>query len=781
MRALAVQKRSGETTIGPSGPVSSARSRSLSAWLLDRQRSHGNRYVQELLAGMVVQGHSANNTLPALEAEPEETDQQPATVPPRVFDVLLSPGQLLDPATRSFMESGFGREFGEVRIHTGEKAAESARALDALAYTLGSDIVLRAAQEATLTQSGGALLAHELAHAAQQDRNIGAELVSKPSDPQEREAEAAARAALTGRGSVVLGGRPAALLARTPAGEIIRNYTRWMDLKEDELGGVLLARAVGGENVFVETVLNDLSLSDRDDVAYEFTRQASAEQLHQLAQSVGGRALLDRVYDELTSGNVAAEEQRQADRILRTKARRISEAEFEAGIETAKIFPFRLPGLTVIHDAPITAKRRSGGRIWVHIPVRVLGTAQFHAETSTLPTEVFISGIELPEDEIVGVRMYDLGGEVHYRPALYLVQLANETTATIAQKAGEAAALGLTFGAGALAGAGAEAGLLARTALWADRAAFALGTITSIINEHRGWILKRFGDDGRSFLGYLDKVNSAVRIYGGVRALIGMGQLVKGLRTSYGRWRDAAARLETTLDDSERQIVQRVSRNTDDLLRNVDRGETGTRPIPGQAAAARPTAVPEATSTAPVQVREPSRAYSAAERVTGPRARKQKRTIGVIETEVGPGVKRRTKSSSAYRTRPGFTGVQPEDVAAHVDDMRRAGVDFELPAAGAKDQLSRGGFKGKHYAGHAEKRLAVARPNQPIEVNHVMCDNCYGFFKAEAKFRNHEQMVIDPFATRVFSPDGTVTEYWKGGSVVTIRPEGTAVAAPGTP
>jgi len=62
-------------------------------------------------------------------------------VPPIVHEVLRSLGQLLDTQTRVFMEPRFGHDFSKVRVHTYEKAAESARAINALAYTIGNDIV----------------------------------------------------------------------------------------------------------------------------------------------------------------------------------------------------------------------------------------------------------------------------------------------------------------------------------------------------------------------------------------------------------------------------------------------------------------------------------------------------------------------------------------------------------------------------------------------------------------------------------------------------------------
>jgi outer membrane protein OmpA-like peptidoglycan-associated protein len=94
----------------------------------------------------------------------------PATVPPIVHEVLHSPGQPLDPDTRTFMEPRFGHDFSRVRVHTDTRAGESARAVNALAYTLGQDVVFGAGQYAPETTAGKRLLAHELAHTVQQGR-----------------------------------------------------------------------------------------------------------------------------------------------------------------------------------------------------------------------------------------------------------------------------------------------------------------------------------------------------------------------------------------------------------------------------------------------------------------------------------------------------------------------------------------------------------------------------------------------------------------------------------
>lgn len=93
--------------------------------------------------------------------------------PALVREVLSSPGEPLDQASRGLFESHLGFDLGSVRLHTGGRAAESARSLGARAYTVGSDVVFGRGQYQPQTQSGQRLLAHELAHVAQQRSLIG--------------------------------------------------------------------------------------------------------------------------------------------------------------------------------------------------------------------------------------------------------------------------------------------------------------------------------------------------------------------------------------------------------------------------------------------------------------------------------------------------------------------------------------------------------------------------------------------------------------------------------
>ncbi len=88
--------------------------------------------------------------------------------PPIVQNVLSSPGEPLDAETRAFMEPRFGHDFSRVRVHSDAPAANSAKAVNALAYTVGRDIVFGTHQYAPQTTDGRRLLAHELTHTVQQ-------------------------------------------------------------------------------------------------------------------------------------------------------------------------------------------------------------------------------------------------------------------------------------------------------------------------------------------------------------------------------------------------------------------------------------------------------------------------------------------------------------------------------------------------------------------------------------------------------------------------------------
>jgi len=90
------------------------------------------------------------------------------SAPPVVHDVLRGSGRPLDSGTRAFFEPRFGQDFSHVRVHTDDQAQRSAQAVNAMAYTVGPDIVFGAGRFSESTENGRRLMAHELAHVVQQ-------------------------------------------------------------------------------------------------------------------------------------------------------------------------------------------------------------------------------------------------------------------------------------------------------------------------------------------------------------------------------------------------------------------------------------------------------------------------------------------------------------------------------------------------------------------------------------------------------------------------------------
>ncbi|MHA4807786.1 eCIS core domain-containing protein [Flavitalea flava] len=79
-------------------------------------------------------------------------------------------GDTLPPATRSFMENGFGADFSTVKIHTGQEAAQLSDSINAQAFTIGNDIYFNKDKFSPASVSGRHLLAHELTHTLQQSQ-----------------------------------------------------------------------------------------------------------------------------------------------------------------------------------------------------------------------------------------------------------------------------------------------------------------------------------------------------------------------------------------------------------------------------------------------------------------------------------------------------------------------------------------------------------------------------------------------------------------------------------
>jgi outer membrane protein OmpA-like peptidoglycan-associated protein len=182
-------------------------------------------------------GGCGHENEPTVHRQADAGMATPATrsVPAEVLDVAGSAGAPLGLATRHFMESRFGHDLGNVRVHSGAAAGRAARAVAARAYTIGNDVVFGDGQYDPHSAAGQRLIAHEMAHVVQQ-RSGRQKLsrqpvtVSKPSDPAEAQAEKGADEATKTGGQPGQATHGASCTKATggsiPMGQIVANFAR---------------------------------------------------------------------------------------------------------------------------------------------------------------------------------------------------------------------------------------------------------------------------------------------------------------------------------------------------------------------------------------------------------------------------------------------------------------------------------------------------------------------------------------------------------------------------
>ena len=157
-----------------------------------------------------------------------------------VHDVISSGGRPLEPEVRTDMESRMGHDFGDVRVHDDSAAAASASAVNAHAYTVGSNIVFQRDTYDPGSSDGRTTLAHELTHVVQQRSGPvdgtsapGGIKVSDPSDRFEQEASANADRVMSS---------PAPVQTLGTSGPAVQREA------EDEVQGLFVQRHVGHDH-----------------------------------------------------------------------------------------------------------------------------------------------------------------------------------------------------------------------------------------------------------------------------------------------------------------------------------------------------------------------------------------------------------------------------------------------------------------------------------------------------------------------------------------------------
>lgn len=132
----------------------------------DPLEAEADRVADQVLA---TPAHSiVSSSPPRIQRFTGQSTGDAGTAPASVDRVLSGSGSPLDLALRHDMEQRFGHDFSTVRVHAGEAAEQSARDVNANAYTVGHNVVFGVGRFAPGTHEGRRLLAHELAHVVQQ-------------------------------------------------------------------------------------------------------------------------------------------------------------------------------------------------------------------------------------------------------------------------------------------------------------------------------------------------------------------------------------------------------------------------------------------------------------------------------------------------------------------------------------------------------------------------------------------------------------------------------------
>ena len=195
-----------------------------------------------------------------------------------IHDVIGSGGSPLAPDVRAEMEGRLGHDFSDVKVHNDGAAHDSAAAVNAHAYTVGSNVVFQRGRYDTGSAEGKTMLAHELTHVVQQRSGPvdgtdagGGIKVSDPSDRFEREAAANADAVMAG---------PAPAHAHESGGgggPSVQRDTEVDEAPEDALQGSFVQRDEAPEETLDEEQGDEVAQGSFEGASVQFSPAEDAE------------------------------------------------------------------------------------------------------------------------------------------------------------------------------------------------------------------------------------------------------------------------------------------------------------------------------------------------------------------------------------------------------------------------------------------------------------------------------------------------------------------------
>jgi hypothetical protein len=385
--------------------------------------------------------------------------------------------------------------------------------------------------------------------------------------------------------------------------------TEWVELKGQPNWTELKRPAVPDDPDTMPQSPDTPSSIERHDLPAAIPRAATDNQLQPLAETPGGRGVLEGLFDEPMAGGAFGEEQKQADRIIVFETKTLlTEEEFAAGVERARgpqgiVLPYKETGPTGSEASPIYATRLPGGRVRVHLRHDIFATDYASDRDLRLPPGIG-KGVEVNETDVVGVKFLD-EGVVSFFPALLLMHLENEGTRVALAKAGEAFARGLTVGADMEAAApegadaiaperGVDAAIGSRFTS-ADRLTRGLDLAGSRIQAHRRWMIETWPDIGRAFVDAMEQLIDYTRVHGFMQGGSRLVQLGNSLQKGYEEWRATVDAAKSRLSGDAIETIEQIGKDAEELLQAINDTRQEVRSPPETVPASeQPTKTPSA-------------------------------------------------------------------------------------------------------------------------------------------------------------------------------------------
>jgi len=245
------------------------------------------------------------------DERPGWVEEDDTGIPSPVHDVLSSSGRGLCGPIQRDIEDKMGEEFGDVRIHTGQDAAQACEEVNARAFTAGNHIVFNSGEFDPQSPEGKYVLAHEMAHVKQQTGGAlsllpqaDSELEVDPDPALEREADEAATEALSGEDDPQIqclpGGGAEVYVQRIPEDKVFHALAMFSDENDDGDVGDFRQTQNARRIQFLEDTAKEIL--EKEETQDSLSKKQSLEEdgEHELAERFDSEASLKSEIEELS-------------------------------------------------------------------------------------------------------------------------------------------------------------------------------------------------------------------------------------------------------------------------------------------------------------------------------------------------------------------------------------------------------------------------------------------------------------------------------------------------